>query len=179
MLVIGLVGKKGSGKGEFVKIFKRLHPKTNIEVVSGSGILSTTLNLWHLPNSRKNLQKLAQLMEDFGNGALAKAVEFQIKQSSAEITILDSVSWEANEKVVRQFLPNILVAIKCLPTLRYQRSIKRSEKYQEVDLSFSQFMEEENSVNETIENIYRRADVTIDNNLNLESLTKQIQSIKF
>jgi dephospho-CoA kinase len=176
MILIGLVGEKGSGKDTFTKFLQAISNK-KIEHIRFSDLLKQTLNIWGLPLTRANLQKLAQLLEDgFGSGTVAGGLERKIKETAAEIIILDGIRWKPDVKLLNNFPQHILVYITANPELRFQRLKSRGEKAGESEMTFAQFLEEEKAPNELlIGEIGSEADVKILNDGSLEEFEKKIK----
>lgn len=181
MLVIGLVGEKGSGKQTFVNFLKHLLPNLNIRQVRFSDILAQTLILWDIPLTRSNLQRLSLVMNDaFGAEALANAAKFSIEGDTANIIILDGIRRQAELKLVKGMTNNLVIYITADQDLRYQRLKLRSEKVGEVGLTFEQFLKEEQSKAESeIPKLSTKADITIENNGSKDEFKNKIKQLNF
>lgn len=179
MLVIGLVGEKGSGKQTFVNFFKSLYPNLNIRQVRFSDILAQTLILWDIPLTRSNLQRLSLLMnEAFGAEALANAAKFSIEGDRADVIILDGIRREAELKLVKEMKNNTVIYVTADSDLRYKRLKLRSEKVGEVGLTFAQFLSEENSKAEAeIPKLSKKADIKVENNGSKEEFKHKVKMI--
>lgn len=176
-LVIGLVGEKGSGKQTFVNFLRETLP--NIRQVRFSDILTQTLMIWDIPNTRANLQKLSITMNDsFGSGTLAHAVEFNTTNETADIVILDGVRWKSDAQMVRKFHKNILVYVTADQKLRFERLKTSSEKIGEEGMSWEKFLAEESVQTESfISEIGATADIKIENNGSLEEFKQEILNL--
>jgi len=178
MLVVGLVGEKGGGKGTAVPLMSAaLPPGTRCVGVRFSDILRETLTLWHLAHTRAHLQNLSKVMDaEFGNGTLAHAMGHRIAGIDADVVILDGVRWEADRLLIRSFTNNLLVYITASTRVRYERIRGRGENAQEHTTSFEQFLEEERATSElAIPAIGATADVRITNEGVLDSYVEQIR----
>lgn len=179
MLVIGLVGEKGSGKGTFAATLERIvQSGTRIARVRMSDVLRETLDLWHLPHTRANLQTLSKAMDtEFGNGTLAHAIGHRIAAADASIVIVDGVRWEADRLLLRSFGRNLLVYVTASPRIRYERTCARGENAMESSTTFAQFLEEERATSEqAIPRIGVTADATIVNGGTIEEFTAAIRA---
>lgn len=163
-IVIGLIGKKGSGKQEFVNYSNAMWG-TVLHVKTGD-IIGETLDLWHLPRTRKNLQKLPVVIENgFGKGLLSNAAYQKIKNSAISLVILDAVRWESDVEIIRRFRNSYLVYIEADERIRYVRVKNRGEKPEEKNLTFEQFQKEEKAETEIyISELIKKADFVIKNN---------------
>lgn len=175
MLLIGLVGEKGSGKDTFAKYLQHISSK-KIAHIRFSDLLKETLKLWDLPITRANLQKLAQVLEDFGSGTVAHGLEKQIKESDTEIVILDGIRWKPDVELLQKFSQHKLVYITADSKARFERLKARGEKDGEAEMSYEQFLEEEKAPNELlIPEIGSKADLKIENNGSIEQFDKEIR----
>lgn len=188
-LVIGLTGEKGSGKQTFTDFLIQIatsatpprNDKENITIkqVRFSDILAETLELWDIPATRANFQKMAIVMnEGFGLGTLTHAVYTRISHSKANIIILDGIRWETDPEMLRKFPNNLLVYITADASIRYERLKKRGDKANEKNASFEQFMAEETAKTEIfIPKIGASADIKIENNRSLEEFRIKIEDL--
>lgn len=180
MIVIGLVGEKGSGKGTFAELFAASAPAgSRVVRVRFSDILRETLDCWHLPSSRANLQNLSKVMDaEFGNGTLAHAMGHRIANTQADLVILDGVRWEADRLLIRSFPQNLLVYVTAAARVRYERLRARGEKTGESTTTFEQFLEEEGAIAErAIPAIAATADARIMNEGSLDELRRQVNAV--
>lgn len=177
MLLIGLVGEKGSGKDTFSKYLTQISNQ-KISHIRFSDLLKETLKLWDIEVTRANLQKLAQILEEFGEGTVAKGIEKQLKNIDADIVILDGIRWKPDVALLKKFPNHKLIYITADPKLRYQRLRSRGEKIGESDMSYDQFIEEEKAPNELlIAEIGSDADIKIQNNGTIEEFDSKIEEI--
>jgi dephospho-CoA kinase len=175
MLLIGLVGEKGSGKDTFAKYLQEISEK-KIAHIRFSDLLKQTLKLWDLPLTRANLQKLAQVLEDFGSGTVAHGLEKQIRETEADIIILDGIRWKPDVELLKKFPDPKLVYITADPKLRFERLKNRGEKIGESEMSYEQFLEEEKAPNELlIPEIGSEADLKIENNGSIQEFDSEIK----
>lgn len=178
MLVVGLVGEKGGGKGTAVPLISEALPAgTRCVGVRFSDILRETLTLWHLAHTRANLQNLSKMMDaEFGNGTLAHAMGHRIANIAADVVVLDGVRWEADRLLIRSFASNLLVYITANTRVRYERLRVRKENAKEHETSYEQFLEEEQATSErAIPAIGATADVRIDNEGSREEFIEHLR----
>lgn len=175
MQIIGLVGEKGSGKDTFAKYLQEISEKKIVHI-RFSDLLKQTLKLWDLALTRANLQKLAQVLEDFGSGTVAHGLEKQIQDTNADIIILDGIRWKPDVELLKKFPEHKLVYITADSKSRFERLKTRGEKDGEAEMSYKQFMEEEKAPNELlIPEIGAEADLKIENNSSIEDFDKDIR----
>lgn len=178
MIVIGLVGEKGSGKGTFATYLAEIIKPKRLASVRFSDLLYETLGAWHISPTRTNLQKIAVVMDGaYGVGTLSHAIHERVSKLDADIVVIDGVRWETDVALVRRFPKNMLVYITASPRIRYERTIARAEKADEANTSFEQFMQEEQAANETsIPKFGATADYTIRNEGTMEEYKDAIGS---
>lgn len=164
-IVIGLVGKQGSGKGYFIEVLQMLLSGRITKVKSG-GILIDLLKILNLPVTRQNLQKMVNCLKDnFGGDIISKAVYARILATDSEVIIFDAVRWKSDEEMIRRFENGLIVYIDTEKEIRYQRLKNRGEKEDERGLGREKFEKAElDSTEIDIPDIGSRADVVITNN---------------
>ncbi|MBI4449627.1 hypothetical protein HY634_01070, partial [Candidatus Uhrbacteria bacterium] len=142
-----------------------------------SDILRETLTLWHLANTRANLQNLSKMMDaEFGNGTLAHAMGHRIANIAADVVVLDGVRWEADRLLIRSFSNNLLIYITASTRIRYERLCARKENAKEHETSYEQFLEEERATSElAIPAIGADADIRIDNEGTFDAYVEQLR----
>lgn len=176
MLLIGLVGEKGSGKDTFAKYLTEISDK-KITHIRFSDLLKDTLKLWDIEPTRANLQKLAQVLEDFGSGTVAHGLEKQIQSIDSEMIILDGIRWHPDVELLKKFPNHKLIYITAGPKLRFERLKSRGEKAGESEMTYEQFLEEEKAPNELlISEIGSKADIKIENNSSIEKFDEEIKN---
>lgn len=176
-IVIGLVGEKGSGKETFAKFLTQAASGKTVSHRRFSDVLGETLKLWGIRTTRKNLQKLAVVMDNaFGEGTLTNAVYALIGRDNADIVILDGIRWKTDLAMLRRFSRNILVYVTADTETRYARVKERKEKEGEECATLEQFLEEERAPNELlIPQIGKEAGVRITNNVTVDDFKKCIE----
>lgn len=178
-IIIGLVGKKGSGKETVGKFLKNLLPDKKIEIVRFSDTLADILDTLDISKSRENLQHLAVVLDNgFGKGTLTHAVSRRLMSIPSDIVVLDGIRWPSDLEMFLQLPKKILVYLKADSEIRYQRLLGRQEKAGEGQTTWEQFLKEDQAQNEIyIEEIGAKADYVIDNNGSLEYFEKQVEGL--
>ncbi len=178
MLIIGLVGEKGSGKDTFAQILSEVTDKT-IEHIRFSDLLRKTLEIWDISPTRENLQKIAQVLEEFGPGTVAHGLEKEIESANAQIVILDGVRWKPDLELIQKFPDHKLIYITAAAEERYKRLKNRGEKIGESEMDYAQFMKEEKAPNEIlIPELGWSADYKIENNGSIDEFREKVKALE-
>jgi len=174
-LVIGLIGRIGSGKG-FVGDY--LCENYDAKRHTISEILSDILKRLHLPVKREYLQKLgASLRSGLGHGVIVNALKGDIKKDKSQIIIIDGIRYMNEVEMLRGFENNLLLGVDANPKLRYERCVLRGEK-DEGKITLSEFLENENRETEKyINDVMKESDYTLNNDGTKEELIEKIEDI--
>jgi dephospho-CoA kinase len=173
-LVIGLVGRIGSGK---TAVSEYLQEKYGAKEHRFSQILMDILDRLYLPHERAHLQNLGRsLRAELGEDVIVNAFRQDLERDISEILIVDGIRYE-NEVELLKEKNGVLLFVTAEPEVRYERAVKRGEKG-EAEITFEQFLESEKAETEKhIEAIRESADYTIDNSGTLEGLYKKVDEI--
>lgn len=176
--IIGLIGENGSGKETFSNILEGLIPDVSINRIRTGDILRDILDLLFLPKTRANLQLLAKILRDeISPDSLARAAFHRIQKSTADLIILDGMRWPPEVEILRELPNNFLVYITADPEIRFERLKKRKEKTGEGEMSYEQFLHEEQApAEQLIKTLAKNADIKIINNGDIEELRAKIKS---
>lgn len=162
-LYIGLVGEKGSGKGTFVSLFKKLSPY-RVASVKFSDPVREALNFWNIPVTRDAMQEYVQFLNRRGEHYLSNKIKEQAMAADADIVLFDGMRWPQDECMVRELPNNHIVYITSDKQERFRRLSGRDENVGEKILTWEQFCLEEEAPNEIhIPLIGSRSDHTIIN----------------
>lgn len=168
--IVGLVGMPLAGKETVsAKLARYAHEAgATAHHVRFRDILAETLELWHIPCNRENLQKLAQIMVEpdaFGPRALTAAVKTRLMKDSADLIIVDGVRWPTDEAMLRD-MPDgkgILLYVDADADTRFSRA-KRRQREGEEELTRNAFDVQDAAPNESsVDAIGSRADWRIPN----------------
>jgi dephospho-CoA kinase len=172
ILVIGLAGRIGCGKGT---VAKYLVKKYDAQQFVYSDILSDILKRLHLPVTRSNLQKLGKgLREELGEKVLVNAMKGDLKEAKAEMRLIDGVRYVNEVDMLRTFPHNVLIFVDVPLEVRYERAKKRATRG-EKELTLNEFKERDNATTEKeLDKVKEMADYIIDNSGSIEQLHKQI-----
>jgi dephospho-CoA kinase len=175
-LIIGLVGRQGSGKGTAAKM---LHERYGAKIFRFSAVLSDILNRLAIPTSRDNLIKLSETLRDtFGQDALSYAVEHEAVNAEANIVVVDGIRRIEDIAALEPLPAFKLIEIAAPAEVRYERMKGRGEKTGESTMSRQTFDEQELAGPEmTIPSVAERAWRVIENGGSPESLVEQINAL--
>lgn len=175
-LIIGLVGRQGSGKGTAAKI---LQEKYQAELFRFSSILGTVLDRLAIDKTRDNLIQLSEgLRKGFGEDVLAYAIEQDALNAKSDIVVIDGIR-RIEDIAALEPLPHFkLVEIAAPAKVRYDRMTHRGEKSGENEMSYDEFAELEQAPTEvTIPSVAARAWKAIDNGGTAEELEAKIDAM--
>lgn len=175
-IILGVVGKSGSGKSAVQEYFKERH---NAATIKFSDSLRDILRRIYIPDTRDNLQKLStNLRELFGNDLLDKVINEDIKNFKNEIIIIDGIRRPTDFQNFRNFNNFYLIAVETDIKKRYERVKNRGEKADDKEKSWEEFLAEENNEAEIkIDDVMKMANFVIDNNGDLDNLHNQLEII--
>lgn len=175
MLVIGLSGRIGAGKGTIAEYLKK---KYGAKQLVYSDILSDVLKRLDVPVTRENLQALGKsLRSALGKEVLVKAMKADLKRAKGEMRLIDGVRYVNEAEMLRTFPHNVLIFVDAPLKVRYARAKRRNEKG-EGRLSLSDFKEREKAATEKeIEKVRKMADYLIENSGSLSDLYSQVDSL--
>lgn len=176
MIIIGLVGHIASGKGTIVSCLKETYGGKQYRF---SKILDDILIRLYKENSRDNEINLAiKLRELYGDDVLARVLADDIKKEKPDVAVVDGIRYPLEVEAL-QTLPGFkLVAVITDEEARYQRTLLRGEKADELGTTREEFKKlHERPTEIYIDELIEKADSTITNNGTLEDLKKQVAQI--
>jgi dephospho-CoA kinase len=175
-IILGLAGPIASGKGTVCQYLKDKH---SAEIFRFSTMLRDVLDRFYIEQSRENMQALSSsLRQTFGDELMAKTIANDVKNSRAQIIILDGVRRQPDIKYLRE-MPNFrLVSIDAEQKRRFDRITKRDENTDDTGKTFSDFQEDEKKeAEQQIKEVAKTAKFNLDNNGTKEELYSQIDKI--
>jgi dephospho-CoA kinase len=176
MLVIGLVGKAGAGKGT---VAAHLTARYRGSEYRFSRVLDEILHRIKKENTRDNQIALAlALRKAFGNGILAYVLQKDIEREQPTLAVVDGIRYPEEHESFSSIKTFKLVGVTARSSLRYRRTRERGEKAHETTLSQEAFLALEARETEAhLEELMKRTDATIDNNGTLADLTQQVDTL--
>lgn len=175
-LIIGLVGRQGSGKGTAASLLKE---KYGAELFRFSAILNDVLQRLAVPSSRDNLITLSNLLrKGFGEDVLAYAIQRDILASQAKIVVVDGIR-RIEDIAALEPLPQFkLIEVSAPAKIRFERMKGRGEKSGESEMDFDQFSAQEQAPTEvTIPSVAAHAWRAMDNGADQAHLETQLDAL--
>jgi dephospho-CoA kinase len=175
-LIIGITGLIASGKGTAASYLTERHDASAHRF---STMLRDSLNRYHLPHTRDNLVRLSELLrQSFGQDILASTMAEDAKNDSSRLVVIEGIRRIADISHLSK-LPNfLLVKIISEPKVRYQRLIIRGENEDDNTKTYEQFLKDHKLPTEaTIPEVMDLATEKLDNNLEIDSLKKQLDAL--
>ena len=175
-LVIGLIGKPGSGKTTLVNHVKDIaSARLRIAALRFSEVPRELLKETGQEVTRENLQKFVQdMVKKEGADALSRRIRARISlvAVNADIVLADGVRWLVDAEMIRGFNKHALVYIHAPGEVRHARIVlRKSENVGDESKTLAQFLKEDVAENERhVETLGRDADFVIDNRGTQEEL---------
>lgn len=161
-IVIGLIGRKGSGKGTVARLIKERHGGS---IYRYSELLRDILDRLFIEKNRTNLVNLSEILrKQFGEGVLKEAMLKLVERDNASLVVIDGIrrlgDLEGLERLGTLYLINVAAPVE----LRYTRVAQRIENADEATASLEEFKRLESAPTEvTISDVETRAWKTIEN----------------
>jgi len=174
-LVVGIIGKIASGKGEASRF---LEQEYGAQTFKFSDILKEKLIQDGKPVTRENLQALGnKLRAEEGDDVLVKKLKEKIQASSAQLAVVDGVRYPAEADMVRGFENNLIIYVTAPDEVRYQRVLSRGTRG-EAEITFEEFKKHElDQTEQQIDSVGAGANYTIENTGTVEELRSQVKEI--
>jgi dephospho-CoA kinase len=175
MIIIGLTGTNGSGKGTIAEFLI----KKGFQYHSLSDVIRDELKINNLEPSRENLIKTGnKLRSDFGPAVLAEKIQ---NKFSNKLIVIDSIRNPMEINSLKKNKNFFLIALDADPEIRFKRVMKRGRN-ENAD-TLEKFIEIENrekssdTAAQQIDVCMSMADFLVKNNTNINSLQNSIEDI--
>ena len=175
-IILGFTGLISSGKGTAAKYLKE---KYKADTFRFSTMLRDVLDRLYLPQSRENFQIISPILrEAYGQDLMAKVIAEDVKKSNYNLIAIDGMRRPADIEYLKDIPGFKMIAIEVDEKTRFERLLKRGENTDDATKTFEQFKKEHKAETEIhIPDLMKQADITIDNNGNLEDFYKQLDKL--
>lgn len=179
MIIIGITGTIGAGKGTIVEF---LVEKKSFLHFSVRAFLLEEIRRQKLPENRDSMYNLANnLRAKYGSPYITDQLYFQAVKTGKNC-VIESIRTPGEIASLRQKGNFILIAVDASPEIRYERiKLRHSETDQ---ISWETFLENEsremNTTDPNKQNLkrcIREADFVLENNGNKEELLHQVENL--
>lgn len=176
MIIVGITGTLGAGKGTIVDF---LVQNKQFKHYSVRGYLLEEIKKRGLPENRDFMVKVANdLRQKHGSSYIVEQLFLEAKESNSN-TIIESIRNVGEIEALQKLGNFILIGVDADPKIRYERIINRASETD--NISYEVFLENEkremNSNNPNSQNIKAcmdKANIIFDNSKDFENLYKQI-----
>ena len=179
-LVIGLIGRPGSGKAICAAELLKLAAASDIsaEKITFSDLLGQTLDEYGVERNRSNLQQLAIFIQERRAGGLGYRMRNIVEHSLSRLTIVDGLRWREDFEMVKSFPNAIIIYLTAPQDARFARLKNRGQKPGESEMSFEDFVRSESVATETaIEALGKEAEVEMANDGSVEEFADKLDQI--
>ncbi|MDD2483265.1 MAG: AAA family ATPase [Candidatus Shapirobacteria bacterium] len=179
MIIIGITGTNGAGKGTIVEY---LVEKKGFKHFSARAFLVEEIERRGLENSRDNMVMVANELRAKNSSSFVVDELFKRALESGQNCIIESIRTPGEIESLRKKGNFTLLAVDADPKIRYERIVKRSTTTD--DISFEKFladeereMSSEDPNKQNLKKCIAMADFTIVNNKDINYLNQQIEEI--
>ena len=179
MLILGLTGTHGSGKGEVGKYLVQ----KEFKYYSCSDELREEAKKLNLPETRENLGIVIgdKLRSEFGKGVLGKRIYNKILKEKTSLAVVDSLRLIEEVNELKKSKNFYLIFVDAPIEIRYKRALERKRITDDLSLSeFKKIEDRERYGQNTLmkmEDCFKSADFKIINDNGLNELHKKIDEI--
>lgn len=173
--IIGLVGETGSGKDT---IAEYLRDNFGAQLMRFSDPLKDTLSIYFDKLSKDDQAWLYEVFrERFGDDVLSKAIQKRVEDIDEGLVIINGLRMPSDYDFMQRFPGSKILYVTAPSEMRWQRVTGRGEKTDD-NISFEAFQELDTRSTEVhIPEIGAKADWTINNTKDLDSLLAAADSV--
>lgn len=179
MIIIGITGTIGAGKGTIVDYLVK---NKGFKHFSARELISEEVSKRGLENNRDNMVIVGNdLRQKYGSSYMADEL-YRRASFSNNNCIIESLRTVGEVESLRSKGKFVLLAVDAKPKIRYERILERKSSTD--NISFEKFLEDEaketeseNPFKQNLKKCIQMADFVIDNNGNLGQLNKKIEKI--
>lgn len=179
MIIIGITGTNGSGKGTVVEY---LVSQKNFIHFSVTGLLNEEIRKRNLPVNRESQTLVANDLRSTHHSAYLVETLYNQAKVSEKNCVIESLRTVGEIDFLRTRGQFTLLAIDADPEIRYQRILAR--KSEKDNVSFNEFLSAENRekthpdpARQNLTACISLADFTVTNNSDFQDLYRQIDDI--
>jgi dephospho-CoA kinase len=175
-IILGFTGLIACGKDTASDYFAE---KYDAKQVKFSASMKDIMDRVYISPVRKNYQIISRVLrESFGQDLFSKVVAKDVKNLEADLIIVDGVRRIQDIDFLKDIDGFKLISVEVDSKTRFERIKNRNEKPGDTTKTWEEFQKEDVAETEiTIPDLMKRADVTIDNNGNLEDFYKQLDKL--
>lgn len=175
-LIIGLVGRIGSGKGTAAAY---LRDRYGAAIFSFSDPLRDVLQRLNLEISRDHFVRLSECLRDtFGDELLGRVMALEATQANTPMVVIEGIRRASDLVFLREEPGFILVQITASPEERFKRLKKRAVKADDTRKTFVEFMEDDQrSTEATIDEVLQFVATTVENENDPSQLYVQLDRL--
>lgn len=176
MIIIGITGTLGAGKGTIVDF---LVQNKKFKHYSVRGFLLKEINKRGMPENRDSMVEIAnELRQKNGSSYIVEQLFLEAKENNSK-TIIESIRNIGEIEALKKLGNFILIGVDADPKIRYERILNRASETD--NISFDEFLENENREmiskdpnSQNIKACMYRANIIFDNSKDFEYLYKQL-----
>jgi dephospho-CoA kinase len=175
-IILGFTGLIASGKGTAAKYFVEKHGAVSFRF---STIIRDVLDRLYLDHSREHMSKLSLVLrQNFSQDIFSKVIAQDVDNAQNNIIVIDGIRRLNDIEHLKNISGFKLVAIEADMRIRYDRLVGRGENPDDQNKTWEQFQADHSLETElTILDTIKEADITVNNEGNLEDLYKQLDKL--
>ncbi len=175
-LIIGFVGQAGCGKGTIAKYFKTHYGATTF---SFSTSMRDVLRRLHLEESRDHLVKVSEVLrQGFGEDLFSRVIAADAREAKTYLVVIEGIRRPMDIATLSHLPDFILVAVDVDIQIRFARIKSRGQNAGEKDMTWEQFLaEEQRSTEISIPGVMKEATHHVKNDGTPEALVEELERL--